>query len=121
MIEIPIKTAPGLNAREHWQQRARRTRKEREATAWVLRSAARPQIPCAVLLTRAGPSPGMDDDNLAGAMKAVRDEVARWLGIDDRSPQVRYRYAQCRARTWSVRVEFGPPASGAQYVLGVAA
>lgn len=121
MIEVPIKTAPGLNAREHWQQRARRTRREREATAWVLRSAARPQIPCTVLLTRMGPSPGMDDDNLAGALKAVRDEVAGWLGVNDRSVQVRYRYAQQRAPKWAVRIEFGPPASGAQYVLGVAA
>jgi hypothetical protein len=42
------------------------------------------------------------------------DEVAAWLGVDDRhSAQVRYRYAQQRG-PWSVRIEFGPPVVGAQ-------
>lgn len=111
MIEVPIRTVPGLNAREHWRPRARRVKAERQAVAWVLKTQQRPTLPCSVLLTRCGPSNGLDDDNLAGSMKAVRDEIASWLGVDDRKRDiVRYRYAQRRAAKWSVCVEFGEPA-----------
>lgn len=120
MILVPIRTVAGLNAREHWQQRSRRVRKEREATAWALSRHAKPQVPCSVLLTRVAPSSGVDDDNLAGAMKGVRDEIAKWLGVDDRDRQrVRYRYAQCRGAKgeWGVRIEWAPAVVGAQ--LGI--
>ena len=84
MIVVPIRTVPGLNAREHYTVRAKRVRKEREAVAWTLKAACRPPTPCSVRLTRLAPSGGVDDDNLVGALKAVRDEIAAWLGIDDR-------------------------------------
>jgi hypothetical protein len=59
----------------------------------------------------------MDDDNLPGSMKAVRDQIAEWLGVDDRhSNQVRYVYAQKRG-PWSVTIEFGEPVAGAQFEL----
>lgn len=117
MITVPMKTVPGMNAREAWQQRTRRVRKERKNVAWMLTQAERPQLPCSVILTRIAPSNGLDDDNLAGALKAVRDQVAEWLGVDDRhSLQVRYCYAQRRG-PWGVTIEFGPPARGSQLVL----
>lgn len=117
MIVVPIRTVPGLNAREHFAVRAKRVRKEREATAWMLGTIKRPSVPCTVLMTRVAPSAGVDDDNLAGALKGVRDEVAKWLGVDDRNRrQVRYRYAQMRGE-WGVRIEFGPPPKGAQLTL----
>lgn len=117
MIVVPLRTA-GSNAREPWQARHRRVRGERQAVAWVLTSVQRPSIPCSVLLVRSAPSgPGLDDDNLRAALKGVRDEIADWLGINDRySAQVRYAYAQVRG-PWAVHVEFGPPASGAQLEL----
>lgn len=119
MITIPLRTSSGLNAREHFAVRAKRVRKEREAVAWVLMSARKPAVPCSVLLTRVAPSSGLDDDNLAGALKGVRDEVARWLGVDDRDRMtVRYRYSQRRG-PWAVTVEFGAPAQGAQFVLDI--
>lgn len=114
MIEIPIRTVPGMNAREHWRARTGRVKKEREAAAWVLSRHPKPSVPCTVKLTRCAPSNGLDDDNLAGALKGVRDEIAKWLGVDDRDRrQVRYVYDQRRA-PWGVRVEWLPPAVGAQ-------
>lgn len=119
MISIPLRTVPGLNAREHFAVRSKRVRKEREAVAWILRSQPKPQIPCTVILTRVAPSAGVDDDNLVGALKGVRDEVARWLGVDDRHRnQVRYRYAQTRGE-WGVRIDFGPPVAGAQLAFDI--
>jgi hypothetical protein len=106
MLEVPIRTVPGMNVREHWQQRSRRVKKEREAVAWMLKGQPKPTPPLTVLLTRVAPSAGVDDDNLSGSLKGVRDQVAEWLGVDDRHCQVvRYRYAQARG-PWAVRIQW---------------
>lgn len=116
MIVIPLRTVPGLNAREHFRVRAKRVKAERTAVAWALVGKTKPAIPCSVRLTRVGPAT-CDDDNLSGALKAVRDEIAKWLGIDDRhSRQVRYVYEQ-RKGPWGVGIEFGAPVAGAQFEL----
>lgn len=104
-ILVPIRTVSGLNVREHWRARSRRVKAEREATAWALTGKTRPALPCAVLLVRVGPSNGLDDDNLRGASKGVRDEIAKWLGVDDRSPLVTWGYGQRRGKQWAVEVE----------------
>ena len=49
----------------------------------------------AVRIIRIAPR-GLDDDNLASSLKALRDGVARALGIDDRDPCVRYVVDQRR-------------------------
>lgn len=107
-FEIALRTGRGQNAREHWRARARRVKAERDAIAWAL--AQLPvkawKTPCTIRLTRVAPSNGLDDDNLAGSLKAVRDQVAAWLGVDDRRRDiVRYEYAQERG-PWAVRVEW---------------
>lgn len=108
MILVPIRTSTGLNAREHPMARCRRVKREREAVAWLLKGQASPMLPCSVLLTRITPRGRMDDDGLVGALKAIRDEVAAWLAVDDRHDHiVKYRYAQARG-DWGVRVEFLP-------------
>ncbi len=96
------------NAREHWNARARRARRERELFAAALAICA-PPAGCAwrVTITREGRGT-MDDDGLAAAGKAVRDAVAAWLGVDD-SPAapVVWSYHQRRAKGYvaTVRVE----------------
>jgi hypothetical protein len=117
MIFIGMRTVPGLNGRELWQARCRRVKRERECVGWALKTTSKPCIPCSVLLTRCAPSGGLDDDNLTGALKGVRDAIAEWLGVDDKLRfQVRYRYAQRRG-PWGVEISFGPPVTGAQYTL----
>lgn len=106
MILVPIKTGRGMNSREHWTARTRRVKAERHAVAWALSGASRPELPCIVTLTRLAPSNGLDDDNLAGSLKAVRDQVAEWLGVDDRRREiVRYEYEQRRA-PWGVEITY---------------
>lgn len=49
----------------------------------------------------------LDDDNLRGSLKAVRDEVTKWLGLtDDRSPRIRFGYHQekCRKGYFGVKI-----------------
>jgi hypothetical protein len=52
-------------------------------------------LPCVVTFTRLSAGE-LDDDNLAGSCKAVRDGVADWLGVDDRDKRVQWRYSQGR-------------------------
>lgn len=102
---IPLKTVNGQNAREHWQQRRRRVKLERDATAFVVKPFP---VPCIVRLIRISPGT-LDDDNLAGALKSVRDEVAKICGVDDKpSGPITWVYAQerCKPKQFGVRVEF---------------
>ena len=107
---LPLRLKSSLNQREHWATKARRAKAERQATAWVLGNDPRPPLPCTVLLTRIAPRQ-FDDDNLCGAFKAVRDEVARWLGVDDADPRVVWAYAQERGkpREYAVRITLSRP------------
>lgn len=92
--------------------RHRRVRQEREAVALMLRSflrrlpkAQRPQLPVDVHLVRVSPGTRpMDDDGVVAALKAVRDQVAEELGVDDgRSELLRFTYAGERG-PWGVRI-----------------
>ncbi|TAM22383.1 MAG: hypothetical protein EPN60_16960 [Nevskiaceae bacterium] len=104
MIEfnIPIRTAPGLNAREHWRKRQARAGIERRGAKMLCPSGI--QAPCVITLTRVSPGTRpMDDDNLPGALKAIRDGIADRIGIDDGDPRLTWRYAQ-RKGPWGVEV-----------------
>lgn len=107
-VALGIRTKTGLNAREHYFARAARVKKERAVTATGLlvlerahparvALAREPGRPLAVTITRVSPALA-DDDNLAGAAKAVRDEIAKWLGAGD-GPRgrVSWRYEQQKA------------------------
>ena len=105
-VDLPLRLGRGMNGREHHFTRARRVRAERHAVGIVLACERhnRPQLPCTVTLTRIAPSEGLDGDNLQGSLKAVRDAVAGWFGIDDKSPLIEWEYAQ-RKGPWAVEIE----------------
>lgn len=106
-FEIPLRTVSGLNAREHWRVKARRVATERRVTgiAFLVHVGQRwPKfVPGTVWLSRRGIRE-LDSDNHQGALKAVRDQIAACLGVDDGpgSP---------------VRFEYGPQARGPYAVL----
>lgn len=101
---VPVKTPSLTNQREHWTVRKRRAADHRLATkvAWaqmVHGSRLEGRVvdfPLEVVLTRVA-SRELDDDNLRGALKHVRDGLAELLGVDDRDPRVRWQYAQEKA------------------------
>lgn len=55
---------------------------------------ARGVVAC-VSLIRCG-NKTLDSDNLLGALKALRDTIARTLGVDDGDERVRWCYGQAR-------------------------
>lgn len=111
-VEVPIKTVSELNRREHWASRARRVKAQRAATMFALRcsredpSDYKAALTIRVLLVRIGPR-RLDGDNLQGALKAVRDAVAEWIGVDDGDLAYDWVYAQETGRPASVRIHIG--------------
>lgn len=110
-IVVPIRIESEMNRREHWTARKKRFDAQRFATWCVLRGEVdlvrlsfAPVIE--VTLTRIGPRT-LDGDNLQGGFKAVRDEIARILGIDDGDPRITWRYGQEKGKPkeYAVRIE----------------
>jgi hypothetical protein len=106
-------TVSEANARSHFHERARRAAAQRTGAYMALATPLRragfcaypgdrnePQtltMPLVVRMTRLS-ARELDDDNLRGALKAVRDGIADALGLkSDRDPRVEWRYAQDRA------------------------
>lgn len=114
-IWVPIRTVSEANRREHWAARAKRARAQRSATLLALRCQRvdlldyRAAELVRVLLVRTGRR--LDDDNLRGALKSVRDGVADWRGVDDGHPSWEWIYAQ-EPGAPGVRVMIGTPLTG---------
>lgn len=115
VIEIDgLKTVSESNAHEHWRARQVRAKRQRaSALAHLLGDKALTEWICShaekhvnVTLTRLGPRK-LDDDNLQGALKHVRDGVADYFGRDDGSDFYSWSYAQERGN-YGVRIELHP-------------
>ncbi len=105
-ILLELKTVSEPNVRGHWAKKAARVKAQRNrARAEALAAAQAVGLPVVVTLTRIAPSSGLDDDNLRGALKAVRDGIADALQVDDRDPRVTWRYDQQRGAEYGVMVE----------------
>ena len=101
-FRLPLVVASITNRREHWSARHRRARAERDCA----RLLTPPQ--CRKWLEAPGVTPvtihvsmyrvserRLDDDNLVGSMKSVRDGVADALRLrNDADPRVTWIYGQ---------------------------
>lgn len=102
---IDVALGRGQNMREHYAVRAKRVKAEREATKAALWCQSKMQ-PWAldehtthgarITLHRPWARVALDSDNLSGAFKGVRDEVASFLGVDDKSERLHWIYTQSK-------------------------
>ena len=104
---LPVKTVSELNMREHWAAKARRAKAQIQAVGWGFAGRMPPKPPVAVRMTRIGKRI-LDTDNLEGALKHVRDGVAKWLMVDDGRPDIRWICRQEIGKEYGVRIEIGP-------------
>ncbi|QNK66068.1 hypothetical protein [Variovorax sp. PAMC26660] len=94
--------------------RHRRVQSERGAVQWQLNGKKPPAGAVRVLLVRVSvPSATrwiqLDGDNLQGSMKAVRDQVAAWLGRDDADGgTIQWEYGQRRGTDWACEIHVVP-------------
>lgn len=99
VLMLPLKTVSESNMREHWAAKASRVKRQRQVARVMTKASA---LPATVTLTRYSAGT-LDDDNLRGALKAVRDGIADAFGVPDNDPRIRFAYAQAKAK----RGEFG--------------
>ena len=96
-------TVSESNTREHWTVKYRRARQQRNLVfRWLRATTPRQfwQLPMHITLVRIAPRL-LDDDNLCGALKAVRDGVAdvlagKYGAGQDRHPDLTWGYQQRR-------------------------
>jgi len=107
-VEIPgLRLVSEANERGAWFAGAKRAADQRRVVGLVLRPRRPPPLPCIVRIVRVAPCALDVGDNLSRAAKAVRDEIAAWLGTDDRDARI----------TWHVGQEKGAPKSYAVRIL----
>lgn len=120
-LYMPLPSA--LNLREHWSKK--RTREKYFEAAIVYNQIiglTEMPLPCVITLTRLSPRP-LDDDNLAGAFKSIRDVIADIIickekgipyisskGRNDSDPRITWVYAQskCKTKGFSITYEYKP-------------
>jgi hypothetical protein len=109
LIVLPLRIESEANAREHWAKKAKRVKQHREAAYWHCKAGDMPRFmfPLTVRVTRIAPRE-LDDDNLSGGCKALRDGVADYLGIKDNDPRVTWAYAQRKGepKQYAVEISF---------------
>lgn len=107
-IHLSVRTVSLSNMREHWAKRHRRESAHRLMARAAVRAAHPPEIAprahLTIRLTRLGRRK-LDDDNLRGALKSIRDGVADALGMDDGHTALRWSYSQERSSEYGVRIE----------------
>lgn len=111
-VTVPVATVSELNRRDHWAEKHRRSKQQRELTMLLLRTAKVDRrslcAPFVVTMTRIAPGSIKDSDNLASSTKAIRDAIATFLDVDDADVMGN------GSVRWVVRQEKGP-----QYALRI--
>lgn len=107
VVDVKCRVISEANWRGHWGARKKRVAVQRTAVRLALGhrlrryDAATYRVTFTRLFVRGR---GLDSDNLAGAFKACRDEVAAWVGLDDGDPRYTWVYEQAIHPTAGVRI-----------------
>ena len=108
-LVLPIRTVSEANVHGKMREKFRRVKEQRGLSRILVAShvaADIPGLPLIVKLTRMGVRL-LDDDNLRGALKAVRDGVCDGLGLaDDSDIRIAWEYGQTKSKEYNVVVEF---------------
>jgi len=107
---MPVRVDSETNGREHWAKKYGRKQNQKMELIAAWTKAAKGMsiflVPCVVRLIRVGPK-ALDSDNLGEAFKAIRDQIADEIGMDDGDERIKWEYAQVPVgkRVYQVRVE----------------
>jgi len=107
VFHLPLRIESNANLREHWAVKMKRTKMQRWAAGCAVGASSDWTLPAGkfvVRLVRVGRRL-LDDDNLCGGFKSIRDGVADALGLSDNDPRIKWEYAQEKGREYSCRIE----------------
>lgn len=119
-VSIPYRLQSWANGAQgrHWAVKAARVKREHGMVNMALKcgqSERMANLPTLVRLwgikieihfVRIAPRE-LDSDNLASAFKAIRDAVAKFIGVSDApSGGINWTYAQEKSKDYAVRIEF---------------
>lgn len=98
-VRVPqcLGVTPNQMRRWHWSQTREAVAKCRRSVALVLSPHERPSLPVIVTMTRCSVG-RCDDDGAIGAMKSARDEIAKWLGVNDNDPRITWVVEQRKVK-----------------------
>lgn len=111
-VTVPgVKVVGEANRRDHWAVRRRRAMGQKAATHAALvtlgpdvRDRFRAAATVTVRFVRIG-GKKLDSDNLVGGFKAIRDQLAKWLQVDDGSDRLRFEWPVQEAGSAGFRIE----------------
>lgn len=104
---LPIQLVSVANQRQHWGPTSKRTKSHVGAGMLFARGCTVPGLVKAVRITRIAPR-SLDTDNLAMSAKALRDGIAKGLGVSDSvKGGIDWQYGQTRGKPkeYAVRIE----------------
>lgn len=114
-VLVPVMTVSEANKPGHTKHgKARRARAQRRTTHLTLMQHRRPRRSKAggftITVTRQCPPRNKirDDDNLGSALKAVRDGVADYLGVDDGADTLTWNCRQRTGKKYGVEITIEP-------------
>jgi hypothetical protein len=109
-ILLPIETLSESNSSEHWRLKHKRHSSQKTCVRMAFRQVKKIALPATVTLTRLSPRK-LDDDNLVGAFKWIRDSVADCLipglaaGRSDCDPRIKWIYEQKKSTCKLVEIK----------------
>lgn len=101
-FEIPIRVVSEANQGGKLRTKIRRKKLQKQYTAMFApnRMGKMIRLPITVLFMRVYPSQGkpMDDDNLVGSFKYIRDAIAELFGVDDKDKRIKWECGQKKVK-----------------------
>jgi hypothetical protein len=111
-ISAPIKIVSTANFREHWSAKYRWNKqhaKQVQLAFFGMASKIPPsETGLKITLTRIGGKPMDRADNLPNGFKAVIDQVAQQIGVDDGSPYLSWHFEQRPGKVAGVEIRIEP-------------
>lgn len=105
-IRVPLRLVSESNSRDHWRKKYERALEQKTVILLALRRCSRKLSVASrycIKITRFGMNK-LDGDNLQRSAKAVRDAIAKHIGIDDGSDRLTWQYDQVVGGPYGVSV-----------------